>query len=428
MKYISLLLAFLFFIHEKSAAQRIAPVGAQTVPVVITGATIHVGNGQVIENGAIAFSAGKITYVGAASGAPVAGATIIEAKGKQVYPGFIAPCTNIGLNEIEAARATNDYAEVGDFNPGTRSLIAYNTDSKAIPTVRSNGVLLAQVTPQGGIISGASSIMQLDAWNWEDAQYKADDGIHLNWPSYFKFDFNDNGAGVTVNDDYQKQVQQIRSYFLEAQQYNQQATHAERNINFEAMKGVFDKSKSVFIHTNYVREIMNAVQFAKDLGINMVLVGGSDTYKCAAMLKENNVPVILGDAHSLPDGDDTKVDVPYHTAAMLQQAGVMYCLSIGGYWQQRNLPFIAGTTAAHGVSKEDALKSITANTAKILGINNRTGTLENGKDANIIVSTGDVLDMRTSNIERAFIQGRDINLDNSQKQLYETYKTKYGLK
>ncbi|MGB3075352.1 MAG: amidohydrolase, partial [Chitinophagales bacterium] len=356
MKYISLLLAFLFFIHEKSAAQRIAPVGAQTVPVVITGATIHVGNGQVIENGAIAFSAGKITYVGAASGAPVAGATIIEAKGKQVYPGFIAPRTNIGLNEIEAARTTNDYAEVGDFNPGTRSLIAYNTDSKAIPTVRSNGVLLAQVTPQGGIISGASSIMQLDAWNWEDAQYKADDGIHLNWPSYFKFDFNDNGAGVTVNDDYQKQVQQIRSYFLEAQQYNQQATHAERNINFEAMKGVFDKSKSVFIHTNYVREIMNAVQFAKDLGINMVLVGGSDTYKCAAMLKENNVPVILGDSHSLPDGDDTKVDVPYHTAAMLQQAGVMYCLSIGGYWQQRNLPFIAGTTAAHGVSKEDALK------------------------------------------------------------------------
>ncbi|MBK9731655.1 MAG: amidohydrolase family protein [Chitinophagaceae bacterium] len=414
--------------HEKSAAQRIAPVGAQTVPVVITGATIHVGNGQVIENGAIAFSAGKINYVGAASGAPVAGATIIDAKGKQVYPGFIAPCTNIGLNEIEAARATNDYAEVGDFNPGTRSLIAYNTDSKAIPTVRSNGVLLAQVTPQGGIISGASSIMQLDAWNWEDAQYKADDGIHLNWPSYFKFDFNDNGAGVTVNDDYQKQVQQIRSYFLEAQQYNQQSAHTERNINFEAMKGVFDKSKSVFIHTNYVREIMNAVQFAKDLGINMVLVGGSDAYKCAALLKENNVPVILGDAHSLPDGDDTKVDVPYHTAAMLQQAGVMYCLSIGGYWQQRNLPFIAGTTAAHGVSKEDALKSISANTAKILGIDNRTGTLESGKDANILISTGDVLDMRTSNIERAFIQGRDINLDNSQKQLYETYKTKYGLK
>ncbi|MEO6166697.1 MAG: amidohydrolase family protein, partial [Chitinophagales bacterium] len=197
---------------------------------------------------------------------------------------------------------------------------------------------------------------------------------------------------------------------------------------FEAMKGVFDKTRSVFIHTNYVREIMNAVQFAKDLGINIVVVGGSDAYQCTALLKENAVPVILGDAHSLPGGDDIKVDVPYHTAAMLQQAGVMYCLSTGGYWQQRNLPFIAGTTAAHGVSREDALKSITSSTAKILGIDNITGTLEIGKDANIIISTGDVLDMKTSNIERAFIQGRDINLDNSQKQLYETYKLKYGLK
>lgn len=415
-------------VHSLLMAQRIAPAGAQSVAIIITGATIHTGNGQVIENGAIVFSNGKITYVGTAANAPASGATIIDAKGKQVYPGIIAPVTNIGLNEIEAARATNDYAEVGDYNPGTRSLIAYNTDSKVIPTVRSNGVLLAQVAPQGGIISGTSSVMQLDAWNWEDAQYKADDGLHLNWPSWFKFNFDDNGAAVTINDDYEKQVQQIRSYFIAAQQYNQQASHAERNINFEAMKGVFDKTRSVFIHTNYVREIMNAVQFAKDLGINMVLVGGSDAYQCTAILKENGIPVILGDAHSLPGGDDTKVDVPYHTAAMLQQAGVMYCLSIGGYWQQRNLPFVAGTTAAHGVSKEDALKSITSSTAKILGIDNVTGTLEAGKDANIIISTGDVLDMKTSNIERAFIQGRDINLDNSQKQLYETYRKKYGLK
>lgn len=414
--------------HTLLMAQRIAPAVTQAAPVIITGATIHVGNGQVIENGAIVFNNGKITYVGTAANAPASGATIIDAKGKQVYPGIIAPVTNIGLNEIEAARATNDYAEVGDYNPGTRSLIAYNTDSKVIPTVRSNGVLLTQVAPQGGIISGTSSVMQLDAWNWEDAQYKADDGLHLNWPSWFKFNFDDNGAAVTINDDYEKQVQQIRSYFIAAQQYNQQASHAERNINFEAMKGVFDKTRSVFIHTNYVREIMNAVQFAKDLGINMVLVGGSDAYQCTAILKENGIPVILGDAHSLPGGDDTKVDVPYHTAAMLQQAGVMYCLSIGGYWQQRNLPFVAGTTAAHGVSKEDALKSITSSTAKILGIDNVTGTLEAGKDANIILSTGDVLDMKTSNIERAFIQGRDINLDNSQKQLYETYRKKYGLK
>lgn len=428
MKYFTSNLVLLFFVQQISVAQRIAPVGPQTNPIVISGGTIHVGNGRVIENGAVVFKDGKISYVGTAADAPVSGAMVIDAKGKQVYPGLIAPSTNLGLNEIEAVRATNDYAEVGDFNPGTRSLIAYNTDSKVIPTVRSNGILLAQVAPQGGIISGASSIMQLDAWNWEDAQYRADDGIHLNWPSYFRFQFNDNGAAVTVNDDYEKQVQQIRSYFTEAQHYNLQSAHAERNINFEAMQGVFDNTKTLFIHAGYVREIMNAVQFAKDMGLKMVLVGGRDAYKCTALLKENAVPVILGDVHALPAGDDAEVTIPYRTAAMLQKAGILYCLSVNGFWQQRNLPFMAGTTAAYGVSKEDALQSITSSTAKILGISDRSGTLENGKDANIIISTGDLLDMRSSNIERAFIQGRDINLDNSQKELYETYKQKYGLK
>ncbi|MBP9881995.1 MAG: amidohydrolase family protein, partial [Chitinophagales bacterium] len=420
MKHLALALTLIcYFNHGYS--QRIAPAPAQSVPLVITGGTIHIGNGQVIENGAVAFDNGKITYVGAAANAPAAGATIIDAKSKHVYPGLIAANTYLGLSEIEAVRATNDYNEVGDYNPGTRSLTAYNTDSKVIPTLRSNGILLAQVAPQGGIISGTSSIMQLDGWNWEDAAYLADDGVHLNWPSFFRFKFEDLTASVTVNEDYEKQVQQIRSYFQQAQQYNLQATHAERNINFEALKGTFTKSNTIFIHTNYVREIMNAVQFAKDFGMRMVLVGGRDAYQCTALLKENDIPVILGEVHSLPAGDDEKIDLPYRTAAMLQQAGILYSLSISGFWQVRNLPFMAGTTVAYGVSKEDALKSITSNTAKILGIDSRTGTLETGKDANIIISTGDLLDMKSSNIERAFIQGRDISLDNAQKQLNETY-------
>ena len=427
MKHLALALTLIcYFNHGYS--QRIAPAPAQSVPLVITGGTIHIGNGQVIENGAVAFDNGKITYVGAAANAPAAGATIIDAKSKHVYPGLIAANTYLGLSEIEAVRATNDYNEVGDYNPGTRSLTAYNTDSKVIPTLRSNGILLAQVAPQGGIISGTSSIMQLDGWNWEDAAYLADDGVHLNWPSFFRFKFEDLTASVTVNEDYEKQVQQIRSYFQQAQQYNLQATHAERNINFEALKGTFTKANTIFIHTNYVREIMNAVQFAKDFGMRMVLVGGRDAYQCTALLKENDIPVILGEVHSLPAGDDEKIDLPYRTATMLQQAGILYSLSISGFWQVRNLPFMAGTTVAYGVSKEDALKSITSNTAKILGIDSRTGTLETGKDANIIISTGDLLDMKSSNIERAFIQGRDISLDNAQKQLNETYKQKYNIK
>ena len=427
MKNTILIVLTLFFYHFANA-QRMIPAIAQQSRIVIQGGIIHIGNGQVIENGVIAFDKGKITYVGALAGAPLANATIIEANGKQIYPGLIAPVTNLGLNEIELVRSTNDFAEVGTYNPGTRSLTTYNTDSRIIPTVRSNGILIAQVAPQGGIISGASSIMQLDGWNWEDAQYMADDGIHLNWPAFFQFKFEDSRGSEKINEDYEKQVQEIRSYFLQARGYSRQMERAERNLNFDALINVFDKRATLYIHANYIREIVNAIEFAKKMDVRMVLVGGRDSYLCTDLLKETNTAVILGDVHSLPSGNDVKFNVPYETAAMLQQKGILYCLSIYGYWQQRNLPFLAGTTAANGLSKEDALKSITSNTAKILGIDSLTGTLETGKDANIIISSGDVLDMRTNNIEHAFIQGRKINLDDSQKQLYEIYMNKYQLK
>jgi imidazolonepropionase-like amidohydrolase len=422
-------MVLLIALSHWAIAQRIAPAPVQEKPIVIVGGTVHVGNGTVIENGMIRIENGKIAAVGSAGTfqANEPNVTVIQAQGKEIYPGIIASNTALGLNEIEAARATNDYSEVGEYNPGVRSLIAYNTDSKAIPTVRSNGILIAQVVPQGGTVSGASSIMQLDAWNWEDAQYKADDGIHLNWPSFFKFNFDDNGGSQTLSDDYEKQVMEIRQYFSQAKAYNEQPSAAERNINFEAMKGLY-QSKSLFVHCDYIREITNAVQFASDLKLRLVIVGGRDSYMCTDLLKEKNVAVILGDVHQLPGNDDVEIEIPYQTAALLSKAGVTYCLSINGYWQVRNLPFIAGTTVAYGVSKEDAIKSITSAPAKILGIDNRTGTIEVGKDANIIISTGDILDMKTSNIENAFIQGRQINLDNSQKQLYEIYRKKYGLK
>lgn len=428
MKKFSLLL-FSFFLFASGRAQRMVPAGPQQNPVAITGGTVHIGNGQVIENGTVVFNNGKIVYAGASAKAPsLPNIQTIRVDGRQVYPGLIAPNSQLGLNEIEAARATNDYAEVGTFNPGVRSVIAYNTDSKIIPTVRSNGILLAQSTPLGGTISGTSSIMQLDAWNWEDAAYKTDDGIHLYWPGYFTFQFKDNVASVTPGDQYEKQVNDIRQYFTQAKAYNESTTHAERNINFEAMKGLFDGTKRLYVHCDYVREIINAVQFAGDFNLHPVIVGGTESHKCTELLKEKNVPVILGNLHALPGNDDDEVELPYETANLLNKAGVKYCLSVYGYWQIRNLPFMAGTSAAFGVSKEDALKSITSSTAEILCISDRTGTLEAGKDANLIVSTGDVMDMKTSNIEYAFIQGRQINLDNSQKQLNEIYLKKYGLK
>lgn len=428
MKKVFFLLLSLFVLAA-AKAQRIVPAPAQQNPVAITGGTVHIGNGLVIENGTVVFSNGKIVYAGSAAAAPsLPNMQSIKADGKQIYPGIIAPNSQLGLNEIEMVRATNDYAETGNYNPGVRSLIAYNTDSKVIPTVRSNGILLVQATPTGGVISGSSSVMQLDAWNWEDGQYKADDGIHLNWPGFFSFQFNDNVASVSVSDQYEKQVTEIRQYFARAKSYSESPGPAERNINFDAMKGLFKGTSSLYVHCNFVREIMNAVQFAGDFNLRLVIVGGSEAHKCTDLLKEKSVPVILSDVHSLPGSDDEDVKLPYETASMLNTAGVKYCLSVSGYWQIRNLPFMAGTSITYGVSKEDALKSVTGSAAEILGISDRTGTLESGKDANIIVSSGDVMDMKTSNIEMAFIQGRQINLDDAQKQLNEIYLKKYGLK
>lgn len=215
---------------------------------------------------------------------------------------------------------------------------------------------------------------------------------------------------------------------MQAKAYNNQKTHEEQNLNLSAMKGLFDGTKTLFVHCDYVREIINAISFARELSLKLVIVGGRDAYLCTDLLKESNVGVILGNVHSLPANDDQDVELPYETAGLLHQAGVNYCLSVGGYWQIRNLPFMAGTTAAYGISKEDALKSITLSTAKILGIDGLTGSIEAGKDANIIVSDGDLLDMKSSNIVYAFLQGRQINLDNAHKQLYEIYMEKYGLK
>src|SRR5690349_1247575 len=171
---------------EISLAQNPAPAPEQTQPILIQGGTVHTGNGIVIENGVVVFANGKIIYAGDASGKnslkDLNSYKVIDVKGKQIYPGIIALNTIIGLSEIDLVRSTLDYYEVGDMNPDVHAMISYNTDSKIIPTVRSNGVLIAESTPEGGTISGTSSVMMLDGWNWEDATYKAEAGIHMNWP------------------------------------------------------------------------------------------------------------------------------------------------------------------------------------------------------------------------------------------------------
>lgn len=409
----------------------ISPAKPQTRPVIITGATIHIGNGQVINNGYVTFDKGKITGVGEGTGPSSGVYEVINATGKQVYPGFIAPVTTLGLIEVESgARGTVDDEETGELNPHVRSIIAYNTDSKVIRTVRSNGILLAQPTPNGGIISGTSSVVQLDAWNWEDAAYKTDMALHLNWPSSAgrrRF-----GAATPGQESpaerAQKAIDAITRLFTEAKGYSETTKPGIANVRFEAMRGLFNGSKKLFISADAAKQIMQAVTFAKQFGVQAVIVGGKEAYLVTDVLKENKVPVILRETQTLPDRDEDDVYLPYKMPKILQDAGVLYGLTGTGFWRQRNLPFEAGQAVGYGLSKEQAVSMITLNNAKILGIDKMTGSIETGKDANLFISTGDALDMITLNVETAFIQGRNINLDNLHKQLYKKFSDKYGFK
>ncbi len=450
--YIYLFIACSFFAGKGIAQETIYPAPEQKGSFFITNATIHVGNGQVINNGIIKITNGKIESVGSSITVP-GGSKIIDAGGKQVYPGLISSISNLGLKEVSAGvRGSNDYDELGDINPSIRAIVAYNTDSKVINTLRSNGILLANIIPQDEdsrsttLITGTSSVVQLDAWNWEDAAYRMDGNMHLNMPSLVartgRFGSQANTAAPATDPVKLAldQVDKVKMYFREAKGYLAEGNHKQTNLKFEAAKGLFNRSQKLFVHCNTVKEIFLAIDFVTEFGFDVVIVetnissGGGTTpasasWQIAELLKQNNIAVILQTMHNLPQTIDDDVDQPFKAPYMLQKAGVLFAINDNdGSARGRNLAFNAGTAVAYGLTKEEALTAITLNAAKILGIANRTGSIEVGKDANIVISEGDILDMRSSVITNAYIQGREINLSNKQTQLYERYKYKYGLK
>ena len=314
---------------------------------------------------------------------------------------------------------------MGTYNPHIRSIIAYNTESKITETMRPNGVLQGQITPRGGRISGSSSIVQFDAWNWEDALIKEDDAIHINWPRTFNRSGWWAAPGPTVpNKKYTQQVTELNNFFKQAKFNNFKTAH----LVYDSMKAVFDKTKKVFLHVNDEKQIIDAVNFGLEQKIDFVLVGAYESYKTIDLLKKNNIPVILQRVHKTPENDDDDYDLPYKLATILTDAGVLVGLNTSGDMERmnsRNLPFYAGTCVAHGLNKEKAVQLITLNNAKILGISETTGSLELGKDATLFISEGDALDMRTNKLSHAFIQGRLISLETHQTELYKRYTNKY---
>ena len=408
---------------------------------ILSGGTAHIGNGEVIENSILIIENGKIVAIGPSDLVIVnkeRGKTY-DITGKHIYPSFILPNTTLGLAEIDAVRATRDERETGDLNPNVRTQIAYNTESIVTTTVRTNGILIAQIVPRGSLISGTSSIMKLVGRDWEEATYLKDDGIHIYWPESHDYQYHGHSHNFTASDNHDHEdeldevlnsISLIQNLFLEAQKYSE-IKNNEVDLRLQSMQGLFTGEQTLFIHVNGANGIKESVMFAKKNNIKkIVLVGASESWRVTDFISSNDIPVVLGRIHRLPNYPEDDVHQPYKTPKILKDANILFCLDYSGDMPRmgsRNLPFVAGTTVAFGLNKEEALQLITFNAAKILGIDEKTGTLETGKDANLFVSTGDALDMMGHNIELLFLMGKELSLENHQTKLYNKFLKKFNL-
>lgn len=402
--------------------------------ILLENAMVHTGNGFVYEKGSVGIEGDRIILVRnslAYSYNTADWDTIIDLSGQQLYPGFVAPNSTLGLTEIDAVRSTRDFHETGIYNPHVRALIAYNCESNILATVRTNGVLLTQSTPRGGTIPGSSSVMRTDCWNWEDGVALADDGIHLNWPESLE------GGGWWAepaakkrNENYTSHKREIVTFFEQARAYCEGANQPV-DLRFEAMRACFKGQKRIYIHADELQQILDIVDFVKTFGVAYpVLVGGYDSPLAARQLIENKIPVMIRRVHALPENEDDPVDLPYRLPAILQAAGIKFCLQNEGDMEAmnaRNLPFLAGTAQAYGLTEEEAIRSVSLSACEILGISNNYGSIEEGKKATLFVSTGNALDMRTNNLTLILVDGTFSSTKNFQTELYLKYKRKYGL-
>jgi len=406
------------------------PAANQSKSLLIQGATLHIGNGSVLENAELGIADGKIVEVGAVGSSQNNYDTTIDASGKHLYPGFIAANSTVGMVEIDAIRPTNDLNEIGTFLPHIRTIIAYNAESKVVESLRPNGILTAQIVPTRGRIAGSSSVVQLDAWNWEDASLKTDEGIHLYWPRSYRRGNSSKGEDPLVYDqkNYNKQVEELKQYLIEAKTF--QAGEKQKNLPHAALAGAYSGAQQVYLHAKEKRQILDGIDLLKKQGIQrIVLVGGDDAHLILPYLKKQAIPVIVSRPHRLPNSADEDVKLPFKMAKLLMDAGLTITIDVSGRMERmntRNLPFYAGTFAAYGVEKEKAVEMITLNAAKILGIDDRLGSLEVGKDATLFIAEGDALDMRTNQLSHAFIQGREISLETHQTELWKRYMEKFS--
>lgn len=422
--------ALMFGLSATLSASDQIPGGKQTKPMVLKGGIVHTVSGGTIEAGTVVFVAGKITAVGKDVAIPE-GAEIIDCMGKHVYPGLFDAHSQIGLIEIEAVRATVDTAETGSLNPNVRAEVAFNPDSELIPVTRANGVLLGLSAPTGSLVNGRSAVMQLDGWTWENMALKMNAGMHVRWPRPALRGGGRRMGGGAPPPSEGSQLEELNDWIKNAKLYKaaREASPDRQpwDARLEATLPVIDGRMPLVVEAEQTAQIESAVAFAKAHQLRLIISGGYDAEACAPLLRETGTPVIIAGVYRVPQRESDPYDASYTLPDRLERAGVKYAIAAAdrfGGSNIRNLPYHAATAVAYGLNQEAALRAITLSPAEILGVADRVGSLELGKDATLFVADGDILETPTQ-VERAFVQGRNVDLNSRHTQLYRKYSEKY---
>lgn len=406
-------------------AHDIVPGKAAATPVLLTGLTVHSVTSGVSTDTDVLIADGKIKAIGKDLTAPE-DATVMALDGKHLYPGLIALANQLGLIEIEAVRSTDDSTEVTQTNPDIRAKVAYNADSEVIPTIRSNGFAYAMVYPSGSMLMGQSSLMQLDAWNYQDAVVADATGLHVRWPNASTLGSRWNPKPADeVRKANAEQLEALQQHFKDAKAYydaEQAGLNHGVDSRWHQMLPVFKGERPLFVHADDERQIRQAMLLAKQYGLKLTIVGGRDSWRMADELAAAKVAVIYTAPYGLPTRVDENFRQAFITPKVLQDAGVQYALSLDGYWDTRNLVFAAGQAISYGLTPEQALRSVTINAAQIAGVADTIGSIEVGKAASLVVSDGDIFDYLGHKVTHLWIDGRAVDLNNRHKQLHDKYR------
>lgn len=405
------------------------PAPPQRRPIALVNATIHPVSSGPIETAAIVIDEGKIVDLGGDITIP-SDAMEMDLTGKHIYPGLVESFSQLGLTEIGAVGVTNDYYERGDINPSVRAEVAINPESEHIPVARANGIALAVAAPRGGLIAGRSALILTDGWTWKEMTFKAPLGMIVNWPNMRIYDDDDEASKQQrerINKRLEildKAIEDAKAYLLATESTKTEARFLKTDVRWEAMAPVLKGTLPVWIRANSLLEIESAISWADKHKLRTVLVGGREAWHYIDLLKQKEIPVVVTSVLSLPGRRDADFDESFTLPLRLYQAGVRFCIASGGTSSIRNLPYHAAKAAAYGLPEDEALKAITLYPAQIMGVADRIGSLEKGKDATLIVTDGDPLEI-TTRVSELFIQGRRIDLANKHRRLYDKYRQRY---